>query len=142
MYYEASIKHDYLTENNEVKSKTSKVIINNVDLFAEAEYAALKYAADNWKADNFSEPDVTFIKRSRIREFANSKTESSRIYFATLEDTFIDVKGKEKHTKYIIGIYAEDIDTAKANVAEYMRQGMQDLTLVGLNETKFEDVIE
>lgn len=143
MYYEATIRHDYITETNAVKQKSSKIIINNVNLFAEAEYVALKYAAENWKADNFDEPDVTFIKRSRIREFANDWNPNDKIYLATLDDVFINEEnGKKKHTKYLVGVYATDIDNAKSVVSSYMKQGLSDLSLIGINETNFETVIE
>lgn len=143
MYYETSIRHDYLTDKNEVKSKTSKIIINNVNLFSEAEYAALKYANEEWKNDTLTtEPDVTAIKRSRIYEFANKPDDGEKIYLATIDDTFVDDNGKEKAIHYLIGIYADDITKAKNTATEYMKQGISDMTLVGLNETKFEYVVE
>ena len=141
MYYEVSIKHDYLTDSNEVKNKVDKIIINNVNLFSEAEYAALKYGNNNWHADNFdNDPDITAIKRSHIYEFANDMP-GKKIYMATLDDVFVDDNGKEKHMKYLVGLYANDMDEAKKVIGEYMQQ-MQDFTLVGLNETKFIAVVD
>lgn len=41
MYYEASIKHNYITDKGVVKTKTDKIFVNNVNLFAETEEKAL-----------------------------------------------------------------------------------------------------
>lgn len=143
MYYETSIKHDYLTEDNEVKTMTSKIIVNNANLFSEAEYKALKYANEEWKNDTLTtEPDVTAIKRSRIYEFANKPEDGEKIYLATIDDIFVDDNGKEKRIHYLVGIYADDITKAKNSATEYMKQGISDMLLVGINETKFEHVIE
>lgn len=143
MYYEVSIKHDYFTKQEEVKSKVDKILVNNENTFSTAEYKALQYGNDNWKADNFdNEPDVTAMKRSRIYEFANKPEDGEKIYFATLDDEFVDDSGKEKHTKYLVGVYADDITQAKKTADEYMKQGFNDMTLTDLNETKFLCVVE
>lgn len=143
MYYEVNIKHDYLTEDNEVKSKVSKVIVNNVNLFAEAELKALEYGNSEWKADSLdNDPDVTAIKRSRIYEFVNKPQDGAKIYFATLDYTFTTDNGKEKHSKYLVGVYANEIGQAKAAMDNYIKQGLSDMKLTDLNETKFETVIE
>lgn len=143
MYYEVNIKHDWLTEDNEVKSTVSKVIVHNVNLFAEAELKALEYANSEWRADNFdNEPDVTAIKRSRIYEFVNKPQDGKQIYFATLDYTFTADNGKEKHSKYLVGVYANEIGQAKTAMDNYIKQGLSDMKLTDLNETKFETVIE
>lgn len=143
MYYEVNIKHDCLTEDNEVKSTVSKIIIHNVDLFGEAELKALEYANSEWKADNLdNDPDVTAIKRSRIYEFANEPSNGAKIYFATLDYTFTADNGKEKHSKYLVGVYASEIGQAKSSMDNYLKQGLSDMKLTDLNETKFETVIE
>lgn len=132
-----------VTDKNQIKSQSDKVIVNNVNLFAEAECKAMEYAAEEWKADNMeNEPDVTFIKRSRIMEFANTQDKGEKIYIAKLDCASIDDSGNEKHTKYSVGIYADDITKANAACQEYMRQGLEGLTLTDLNETKFINVIE
>lgn len=144
MYYEVTIKHDMLTEKNQIKSQSDKIIVNNVNLFAEAECKALEYAASEWKADNMvNEPDVTFIKRSRIMEFANTKDKGEKIYIAKLDCLSIDVdSGNEKHTKYSVGIYADDITQANSACQEYMRQGLNDMTLTDINESNIKALIE
>lgn len=143
MYYEANIKHDIATDTGEVRQTLSKVLVHNANLFAEAEAAALKYAYDNYNADNFdNEPDVTAIRRSRICEFTNNPSDGGKIYVATLDYTFTDDSGKEKHTKYLVGIYADDITKAKKAADFHISQGLQDLTLTDLNETRFEPVVE
>lgn len=138
MYYEVSIKHDYFTDLQEVKSKVDKIIVNNTNEFPEAWYKAQEYANDNWKADNFENlPDITAMKRSRIYEFANKPEDGEKIYLATLDDVFVDDSGKEKHTKYLVGVYADDITKAKSSIDNYMKQGMSSFKLTDLNETKF-----
>lgn len=143
MYYEVSIKHDYFTDQQEVKPKVDKILVNNENTFSAAEYKALQYGNDNWKADNFyNEPDVTAMKRSRIYEFSNKPEDGDKIYLATLDDIFVDGSGKEKHAKYLVGVYADDITKAKKSTDEYMKQGFGNMTLTDLNETKFLCVVE
>lgn len=143
MYYEASIKHDYITEAGDTKVKTDKIFVNNANLFAEAEEKALVYGNQEWTADNFIDaPDVTALKRSRLREFANNPEDGEKIYLATLDDVFIADNGKEKHMKYVVGIYADNITKAKATADNYLKQGLNGMTLTDLNETKFLCVVE
>lgn len=142
MYYEVTLKFDTPTDKG-VSYTSHKVIVSGVNLFAQAELSAMQYAKNNKAGGEASgEDDVTAIRRSRIREFANSSDDGQKIYFAVLDDAFVEDSGKVKHTRYVVGVYADDMTHAKIATDAYMRQGFDGLTLVGINETPYECVIE
>lgn len=139
MYYEVTVK--YGSENG--TTQTVRVMVENATLFADAEYAALAYANENCPRATgvLAEPDVTAIKRSRVREFANLSKDGDKIYFATLEGEFAEDGGKVKRMRYTVALWAKNTQDAGKAVADYMRQGMDGLTVVGINETKIAAVV-
>ena len=135
MYHEVTIKHHVEGAGGTMRAETSRIIVGNALLFAEAEYKAMQWADDDGA-------EVTAIKRSGIREFANGSSDGKRIYFLTLQQLEKDEKtGKEKTLRYTVGLYANDMTGAKANAERYMSQGLDGLEMVGINQTKFREVI-
>ena len=81
MYYEVTIRRTVVDKKGNDRSVTEKYICENIELFAEAEQRVLEYFN--------AECDVTAIKRSPIREFANKPCDDAAIYIATITDTFV-----------------------------------------------------
>jgi hypothetical protein len=76
-----------------------------------------------------------------LREFVNERTdEDEQIYFATIEDVFIDDDDNEKTTAYIVAVFARSLEEATNRTKEYMKQGY-DMVLSKIVRTKFVDVI-
>ena len=135
MFYEISIKHTIVDKNGNDKEVTDKYIVENQELFAEAEQKGLELP--------LTDPDVVAVKRSNLREIVNTPTdaEDEAIYIATIVDTFISDNGDEKKTKYPVALYAVSIPNANKIVQEYMAQGLADLECEGIKKSSFVEVI-
>ena len=135
MYYGIKIKRTIIGSDGNDKV-VAEDYLTDVELFCEAE--------NNGYQEFNGECDVVAIKRlPTLREFVNEPTEdtSEYIYMATLIDTFVNEDGSEVETKYNVAVYAENIDSATKKLNEYMRQGLDDLTLVSIKRTKIVSVL-
>lgn len=136
MYHEVTVRHRQTMTDGQEKTVTSKILVSDAQLFAEAEYAAMAWAQDH-------EADVTAIRRSRIREFANDPDAGSKIYMLTLQSTFTDEgTGKQRHMRYAAALYADDLAQAKSEAETFIRQGYDGIDIIGINETAFRAVAE
>lgn len=132
MYYEATIKAARPDEKSGViKEVTEKMIVENCNLFAEAEQKLMEH----------QECEVTALKRSAIKEFANTEKDGDTIFIATITDIFTDDNGKTKEIPYKVALWANDITEAHNIAKDYMRQGLEDMELKGINKTKFVELI-
>lgn len=133
MYYEVTIRRTVVDKNGNDRSVTEKYICENIELFAEAEQRVLEYFN--------AECDVTAIKRSPIREFANKPCDDAAIYIATITDTFVRDDGSENKTHYKVALYAKSVTDANKVVQEYMAQGLSDMECDKIEKTTFLEVI-
>ena len=130
MYFEATIKQEVEGKNNKFK-----LLIENASTFSEAEYKSLDYVG--------GKGDVVALKlMKRLMEIINTKRkEEEALYYANIESIFVDDNGKEKSTKYVVGVYAKDIETATDRASEYMKEGLSDMRFMGIKLAKVENVI-
>lgn len=139
MIHETMITFVGLDGKGNEKPMKERYLVVNKELFGEVEATLYKEFADLYKGF-----DIPAIKRSKLREIINEKpvdSDNPHIFFATLLDHFITDDGEEKTTQYIVALFAKDMPDANRRIAEYMKQGMQDLELVGVKKTKFIDVL-
>ena len=135
MIYESTVQFVTSDEKGNDKTKKESVILEECETFTEVE--AKMYET----YDGHTDLDVIAIKRSRINEIANKRSDDSDyIFIAEVCDTFTDDKGDEKETSYKVAFFAPSIDKAKTFIDEYMKQGY-DMKLKSITETKFVDVI-
>lgn len=135
MFYEVTSKRTVMDLKGNDKLIAEKYLVENVEFFAEAERKMLEYFNN--------ENEVTAIKQHKLKEFVNKRTtETQTIFFATLESIFVDeLTGEYKATKYVVGLFAESIDEAYIIVNEFMKQGLENLVLVGIKKTKIVELI-
>lgn len=135
MFYEVTSKRTVIDLKGRDKEIAEKYLFENIEFFAEAEQRA--YEMFN------NENNVIAIKQCKLMEFVNSRADDEQsIYYATIESIFIDENtGEEKATKYVVGLFAKSIDEANKIVNNYMKQGLSDLTLVGIKRTKIVDLL-
>lgn len=135
MFYEIGVKNTILDKKGNEKEVINKYIVENQELFAEAEQKGLELPLTN--------SDVIAIKRSKIREFANEPTDAAdeAIYIATIVDTIIKENGDEKKMKYEVALYAVSVTDANKVVQSYMAQGLADMECEGIKKTSFIEVI-
>lgn len=134
MFYYGSIKVSKLTEKGEEKEVRESYVIENIDLFAEAEQRLLSIY--NGECDPFD------IKRANIMEIVNQPFEDSKIFKAKLITTFVDDKGKEKEKAYYVLLFAKNIENANSIIREYIKSGLQDLEIKSISETKYLEVLK
>lgn len=132
MFYKFKIRAKKDTPNGE-KEVTEEYLID-CDLFAEAEAAGLQLY--NGKGD------VIAISRSNVKEIVNPSTKDKAAYFrATIVDTFVSDNGDEKELKYKVLVAADTVAEATKLVNEYMQQGLDDMRLEGINQTKILEIL-
>lgn len=132
MFYELKIKVDKENKKGEMKSVT-ELFITDCELFANAEYNGLNEYQGNC--------DVTDIKRSSIREIVNEKEDDKPFFRATIVQIYTKDDGTEKELLYPVLVCAEDIEQANILIQEYMRQGLDDMRLKEIKETKILGVL-
>lgn len=131
MYFETSIKR---TDKDKDKEVTDKFIVSGAMLFSEVEATML--------TEYSNECNVIAIKQSKIKDIVNSRTsEDDDIYYATLESFYMSESGEEKSSKNDVALFAKDMTDAKAKLDSYMKQGLSDMAIVKIVQTKFLDVI-
>jgi len=131
MIYEAMISHVVVDDKGNDRTRKDAFLVDDKNLFAEVEYALMQ------ELQAYTALDVTAIKRSRIKEIANTaSSDQDKIFTAVLVDTFTDDDGVEKEMKYTIAFFAPNIDAAHAFIREYVRQGYN-MTVTQIKETKF-----
>lgn len=137
MFYEITIKVNRMQDDGKEKEVVERYIAD-AETFTEAEAKGVKEYADYQL-----QGDVVAIKRSNVYEIVNeSHGEEEKLFKAKIVSIFIDEKTeKEKEQPYHVLIWAHDMDDANRKMQNYMAQGMQDLLLREIKETKLLDII-
>ena len=135
MYFETSNRITVMDKKGNDRIVVEKLLVKNINLFSEAELKSIEWYNN--------ENEVVAIKMlPKLMEFVNERTHlEEAIYMATIESLFVDDDDKEKTTKYNVGIYALSLEEATDNALAYMKEGMNDLSLVGIKKTKIIEVI-
>lgn len=139
MIYETSIKTIIVDKNGNDKVVTSRYIIENAELFGEAESKLYE------EFGNETGFEVATIKISKLKEIINESPQGDaecKIYFATIIDKFYDAdKDETTETQYTVALHAHNINEAHKAIDQYMKQGMVGMELVGLKCTKYLEVL-
>ena len=139
MFYHVKVQFSSVNESGARIKEKHEVLVDNCEFFAEAE----KKVLDEFIYAGAGDVEVTNMKRSNIMEFANSHQggDDENIYTATIVSIFVEESGKEKETKYHVGVFAKSVNEATSIVQQYMKMGLQDMRLVSVKETKIEQVL-
>ena len=139
MIFETAIKTTVVDKNGNDKAVKSGYIFGNAELFGEVENKLYE------EFGNMTGFEVVSIKISKLREIINERPQGDlecRIYFATIVDRFYDAdKDETTETQYTVALHANDINEAHKAIDQYMKQGMEDMELVGLKCTKYLEVL-
>lgn len=133
MFYEAKLKVEKENKKGERKTVTEHFIIEGIDLFCEAEAKAMEQYN--------GECDVFAITRSKVREIVNPKEEDKPFFRAVIISVFVTDDGTEKELTYPVLVCAKDMTEANKLIKEYMSQGLNDMKLKEIKETKIIDVL-
>ena len=119
------------------KSITEAFFVRDCVLWAEAETKMLKY----YNCEN----EVVSMALSKVMEVVNEPADTEKmdmfIYRAVIASIYTDDDGNEKEMKYPVLLWAKSIDEAMSVVNNYLRQGLEDMSLVSITKTKIVEVI-
>ena len=134
MIFETKISYE-----QDGKAVKAQYIIEHAELFGEVESKLYE------EFGNFQDFSVVSIKtNNKIREIINEKPtgdDECKIFYATICDFFTNEDGSIKEIPYVVVAFAHDMTEAKAAVDQYMRQGLEDMELKAIKETKFINVL-
>lgn len=133
MYYEVTLKVTKQDNKGNDKEVKENFLVENAELWQEVENRAL--ALYNGEAD------IVAMKRSSVIEVVNEKKEDTPIFKAKLISTYVDEKGKEKEKSWVVALFATDMNEANKKMQEYIKQGMEDLTLREIKQTNLLEII-
>lgn len=130
MIYEVSSRRVAIDKRGNDKAITEHFLVNDTELFAEAESAVL----DIYNGEN----DVIAVKRSAVSEVINKRTEDEqKIFVANIERS--DIEGKV--TKVSVALFASNITEANKISHDYIAKAVVDETVVEVKKSKFLDLI-
>ena len=131
MIYEGTIKYETTTSKGNTKFVRESYLIVDAETFREAE-ETLQESFDD---------DVIALKRSKIKEIANTNRNNEPMFIATLVDVFTDENGTEKELTYDIAFFALNIEEAHNFIRLYAQQGYC-MEMKALKQAKFLDVLK
>lgn len=136
--YEGTISYVTVDKNGNNKTLKEQFILEHCESFTDAEEQLYK------EHDGLTGLDVVSIKRSKLREIVNERqNDDEKIFFATIIDKFYDAeKDETTETRYVVALFAMDMKQAHQIVNDYMKQGLEDMELVGLKCTKVVEVLK
>jgi len=138
MLFESKISTTVVDSKGNDKTLKRLFIIENCELFLDVE----KKLYEKFGTETGFE--VLTIKKSKLKEIVNERPvgdEDCKVFFATICDFFTDDNDVTKEIKYAVALFAHDINEAHQAVKQYMAQGLEDMELKQLKETKVLDVI-
>lgn len=136
-HFEVKSRRVVMDNKGNDKSITEAFFIENCTSWADAEDKMLAYFN--------SENEVVGMAISKVLEVVNTPTQEEKmdmfIYRAVIASIYTDDDGNEKEMKYPVLLWAKNIDEAMNVVNNYLRQGLEDMSLVSITKTKIVEVI-
>ena len=127
-------------KNGSDVNKKECLILEHAESFSDAEQIGYDYGS------GLTAVDVISIKRSKLKEIINERPsgdETCKIYVVQIVDHFVDLETEEtKDIKYSVALFAHDMKEAHQAIEQYMKQGLEDMDLVGIKETKYNNVLK
>ena len=138
--YEIQITFVKVDSKGNDRNVKENLILEHAESFADAEQIGYDYGS------GLTAIDVVSIKRSKLKEIVNERPfgdETCKIYIAQIVDHFVDLETEEtKDIKYSVALFAHDMKEAHQAIEQYMKQGLEDMDLIGIKETKYNDVLK
>lgn len=136
-HFEVKSRRVVMDNKGSDKTVTEAFFIENCTSWADAEDKMLAYFN--------SENEVVGMAISKVMEVVNTPTQEEKmdmfVYRAVIASIYTDDDDNEKEMKYPVLLWAKGIDDAMALVNDYMRQGLDDMSLVSITKTKIVEVI-
>lgn len=137
--YEIQITFVKVDSKGNDRNIKESLILEHAESFSDAEQIGYDYGS------GLAGLDVISIKRSKLKEIVNEKPfndDTCKIYVAQIVDHFVDMETEEtKDIKYSVALFAHDMKEAHQAIEQYMKQGLEDMDLIGIKETKYNGVL-
>lgn len=136
-HFEVKSRRVIMDNKGNDKTITEAFFIENCTSWADAEDKMLGYFN--------SENEVVGMAISKVLEVVNTPTQEEKmdmfVYRAVIASIYTDDDDNEKEMKYPVLLWAKNIDEAMSVVNNYLRQGLEDMSLVSITKTKIVEVI-
>lgn len=116
--------------------KVSETYLVETDFFSKAEYAVTEYLAKEQKLGLISDFEIQSLKISSVKEIAE-QYEGEYSFLATLMDVWTEDDGTEKHLKYKMLLWADDLTQANQRVQALSKQGY-DMMIEGIKQVNYQ----
>ena len=133
MLIESKVKVTRIIEGK-TKNVTETYIVDK-DFFAEAEYAVTEALTEEANSNLIESFVIQSQKMSMIKELYNIE-EGDCNFIATLKDIFTDDNGNEKHIRYKILLWANNLTEANTRLQALAREGY-DMQIEGLKQVDY-----
>ena len=137
--YEIQITFVKVDSKGNDRNVKENLILEHAESFADAEQVGYDYGS------GLTAIDVVSVKRSKLKEIVNERPfndDTCKIYVAQIVDHFVDLETEEtKDIKYSVALFAHDMKEAHQAIEQYMKQGLEDMDLVGIKETNYNNVL-
>jgi len=119
--------------------KRTETFLVERELFSEAEYAVMSGMTQEVELSTVESFEIQSLRISPIKEVAEQFISESALstYIATLKDLWVADDGTEKHLKYKVLLWAEDLTQANRNVQQLSRVGY-DMQIEGIKQVDYE----
>ena len=131
MLFEITLTHEIETPKGMMKQVCEKYLYD-AELVAECEARALEEVPDC---------EVICVCRSKIIEIVNPNIKEGAYYKAKITQTSVNEDGSESSKSYVVLCNAENLPKATSIFQEYIKAGLDDMTLDSVNKTKFVDIL-
>lgn len=127
MWFKIKVSYD-----NDVNGKTKKVIdtyLTEATNFADAGYKAIQEVGTDVDVE-----DVCMMKT--FKPSANEYTEGCKIFVVKVAEE-MTIEDSVKTVKYALPVFAKDNEELQKIMKEYIQQGLEDMRLTTISETKW-----
>lgn len=122
MLVEVKVKSEQIVDAK--SRKVNETFIMNTEFFSTAEYSVTEMLEKEKEAGTLESYEIQSLKISPIKEIAN-QYHGEHSYLATLKDIWTDDDGTEKHLRYKVLLWANDLQEAIANTHEMVKEGYE-----------------
>lgn len=136
MLYEVIAISRRLNDKGLEKEYKEQILVDNCETCSEAELKVLQLFN--------GEADCICIKQSKIKEVAYEMEDANeqKYYKVIIKQDFVDDNGKVKELKYPVLIASHSTLYATERAKEYIKQGLDDMYLGDVTETKIIEYIK
>lgn len=131
----------------EVKTKVKRIIdaktrtrtetfLLNKEFFSEAEYSVTACLSEEQEQGVVESFEILSLRQSPIKEI-HSQYHGEYSFVATLKDTYVMDDGTEKHLRYKVLLWADNLTQANQRVHQMAREGY-DMLIEGIKEVQYE----